>query len=96
MFVFMWIDDVEKLPKTPRNKTGNHHAIQSTLTKWDKYGQVISINMPPFFGDLPRHPLGDQGRARQEPQHSVPWAVRSVLLEQDLVLLNLSISMALL
>ena len=61
--------------------------------------------MPPFFGDLlSRHPLGDQGWAgwaRQEPQqpqpqHSVPWAVRSVLLEQDLVLLNLSISMALL
>ena len=64
--------------------------------------------MPPFFGDLlSRHPLGDQGWARQEPQqpqqpqpqpqpqHSVPWAVRSVL-EQDLVPLNLSISMALL
>jgi hypothetical protein len=91
----MW-RNFQKHPETKREINGNHHAIQSTLTKWDKYGQVISINMPPFFGDLPRHPLGDQGRARQEPQHSVPWAVRSVLLEQDLVLLNLSISMALL
>lgn len=59
-----------------------YDIIRCTLTKW------VSINMRPFFfGDLlSRHPLGDQGRARQDSGDKVPWAMtRLVLLEQDLL-----------
>ena len=38
MFVFMWIDDVEKLPKTPRNKTGNQRKSSCHTIYTDKMG----------------------------------------------------------